>query len=255
MAIFLLNNYGLFTIFLQSPLVAYNNEPIEARFTLAGYVSPDIKGYYNDQQVFEILNYEVNESIFNATTNETTIITKNVTINQTVTFSKEYINGTYILRLSNVNTEGTFKFVVSEGNLTETQVIEVRNPYVDISNNIKNIVDNGAIEKIEIRTLTPQNKELDADSVEILVIHPDRTEETLNLDKSGSLFSTNFNYQKNGNYQFKIRARKQGFDTVEVTAITNVVKTSGIHPVLFVWIFAFGLWVILILIKFARRNL
>lgn len=223
-----------FGINLLSPQVQYNNQDIEARFKLINYTNPTINAFFDNEKIFEI------------TANET---------NETITFTKDLINGTYVLKVMGIKEEGIFKFVVSEGNTTEIQVIEVRGPYVDITYNIPGVVDEDEIVDLEIETFTPQGEELDADSVDVEIIDPDNKAETISFDKSGNKFTKRFNYKENGNYQFKVKARKDGFETIEVTAITTVVKTGGIHPVVWVWIGAAIFWFILFGIKFARTKL
>lgn len=241
LAIFFFNNPGTFTIFLESPQVQYNNEPIVAEFKLANFSNPLITAFFNDVQIFEI------------SANET---------NDTISFEKNLINNTHKLTVSGITGEGVLKLVVTESNfqtegqpLTEVETIEVRDPFVDVTHNLLNVADKGSTVKIEVRTRTPQGDSLEADSVLVEVTDPNSNVQFIDLDKSGDTFTKNFNYEEAGNYIFKINAKRTGFDTREVTAITSVIKTSGVHPIVWIWIAAIVVWVALFGFKFARNKL
>lgn len=225
--------YGdFFGIVMQAPIVQYNNQDIEARFILTDYTNPTIQAFFNDEELFEI---EANE------TNETIIFTKDIT------------NGTYIFKLKGLEEEGIFKVIVSEGNITEAVTIEIRDPFVDVKHNIPSTVLQDETLNMQIKAYTPQGDEIEADAIEIDVSDPDNKINTIFLDKSGNIFTTNFNYEKAGNYIFKIHARKDGFRTQEATVITSVIKETGIHPVVWIWTAAIVIWLLLFGIKILRR--
>lgn len=224
-----------FSIMLSSPMVQYYNQPISATFSLSNYTNPIISGYFNDVELFEM---PAN------TTNWT----------QNLVFEKSIANGTYTLKLSNVTSEGVFKFKATEGNFTETQLIEVKQPFVDIKHNIPSTIDKGSSLNMQIMTFTPQGDILDADSIDIDIYDPQNVKTTIFMEKSGN-FTKVFNYQNVGNYQFKIHPRKDGFATKEFTVITSVTKTQGIHPVIYIWFGFLALFLILLIVKLIRTRL
>ncbi len=143
LAVFFFQYSDFFGINLSTSQVQYNNDPIEARFTLTNFSSPNITGYLNDVELLE---------------------TSGDDPNMTDIYSKDIVNGTYILKLTTDKT-GVFKFVADEGNKTETQIIEVRKPFIDIKHNVPNIVNEGESLNLQIKTYTPQGAEVPADSV------------------------------------------------------------------------------------------
>jgi len=52
---------------------------------------------------------------------------------------------------------------------------------------------------------------------------------------------------------FKIHARKQGYDTVEKTAITDVTKTFGINPIFYIWAGIIFIFIVLFLLRRFRK--
>lgn len=227
-------NSQLFTIYLSSPKVQYNNKPITAEFKLSNYTNPLITAFFENKEIFEINANETNE---------------------TITFDKNLINNTHQLTIHGIKQEGTFKFVVSEGNLSEVELIEIRNPFVDINHNIPGAIDEGESFKIDIKTFNPQGEVLIADDIGVTVSTPDNEVKDIEFTKSENLFYATFNYKDDGNYIFKIKPSKSGFDTKEFTAITSVIETGGIHPIVWIWILAIVFWLILFGIKFARTRL
>lgn len=136
---------------------------------------------------------------------------------------------------------------------SETRTVEVRQAYVDIEENIPNLVDKSKLWTIEIDTKNPQGDDLEADSVDIEVTDPLNAKTIIYLDKSGNKFTKQFNYENAGNYIFKIHAKKEGYVTKEVTRITSVAKPEGIHPIVYLWIGAAIIWLLLFGIKMIRR--
>lgn len=126
--------------------------------------------------------------------------------------------------------------------------VEVRKPFVDETNNIPTTLDKGQNELITVSTFNPHNEVLDADSVTLIVTRPDNKQETIEMKKdSTGKFSSNFNYDKAGSYVFKIHASKLGYDTVEKTAITSVLKSSGVPLIMWIWIISGGVILLLVL--------
>lgn len=256
---------GLFTIYLQSSQVQYNNKPIEAKFTLSNFTNPTIKVFFNDRELFQTdYYYNQTETIpveyINQTTNETYYInethqvkiypaTKN---NQKEIYTFNYINGTYALRLENATT-GYFKFTIIEGNKTESQVIEVRNPFVDMKNDFENTVKQGVKYDLEILTYTPQGEVLEADTLEVDLTTPDSSVQSLTFKKEGNKFTLPYTYAQNGNYIYKIRPTKLGYETKEFTIIVSSTKTGGIHPIVWVVMITSIIFIILFVIKLIRR--
>jgi hypothetical protein len=246
---------GLFTIGLQSPQVQYNNEAIVSEFTLTNFTNPQIDAFFNDKKVYTADYYtlqSITEEING--TNQTRDVKVYPALNQSYAYTYQTANGTYILKLTNVAETGVFKFVVSEGNHTETALIEVRKPYVAMKNNIEPSVDEGAILNMQVTTFNPQGNNISADRVEITMITPDNKQKELTLVKSGNLFTTTINYNQIGNYQFKIRPVLEGYTTEEFTAITSVVKQSAINPIIWIWLGAAGLFILLFIIKRIRGH-
>lgn len=230
----LLYQYGdFFGIDLTSSDVQYYNEPIEVQFKLVNYSNPSIKLFLDS---IEILEFDANDS------------------NQTVSFTKNIVNGTYDFYIEGIDKEGILKIVVFEGNITDTKIIKIEKPFIEISHNIPNTGDEGDSIKITAFTKTPQGEILDVDYVEIDIYYPDNSMDTIRLTKSGDGYIYNFNYQDKGTYQFKIRAIKEGFKTKEYSAVTTIISTGGIHPVIWLFIFAIILWLIFFGIKFARTR-
>lgn len=232
---FLLKYSSLFAINLSSPYVQYYNHPIEAVFE-TDLSDVTIKAYFNEVELF----------------------TSGSASNQSISryfYTKEKVNNTWRLKLYNVSQEGLFKFVVIHPNKTESQVIEVRKPFVDIRHNIETTLDRGASRTIEISTFNPQGEKISVDSIDMDVYGPDNRVVTINLLRSNetNTFTTLFNYDKVGSYQFRIHPRKDGYETKEFIVITNVLKTEGIHPIIWVWFGAIILWLTLFAVKLFRR--
>lgn len=227
------NSSSFFGINLKSSEVQYYNEGIHAEFELQNYTNPTIKLFLDNREINE---YDINDT------------------NQSISFTRNIVNGTYDLYVEGINDEGTLKIVVSEGNITETKVIDVQQPYVAITHNIPNTAEEGDSIKISVLTTTPQGEFTDADSVVIDLTYPDSSLDTLTLTKSGETYEYNFNYENVGTYQFKIKAMKEGFKTKEFSAVTTVISTGGIHPVVWIIIFAAIIWAIFFGIKFVRTR-
>lgn len=229
---------GFFAIISSSSAVQYTNAPVETRFNV-NLTSPVITVFYNDVQVYTLM--------INETTNQT--------INgMDLTYQKDIINGTYILKLTNVKTAGIFKIVASQNNESYTQVIEVRNPFVDVKNDIPATIESGTKQTFTIQTFNPQGNTLDADSVDIDAIDPTNVKTNLILTKSiNGTFTKDFTYPVAGNFVFKIHARKQGYETVEKTAITDVTKTFGVNPIIWIWTGIVLIWLIFFVIRRFRK--
>jgi hypothetical protein len=264
---------GLFTINFQSDNIQYFNKPIEAKFTLANYTSPEIKAFFNEQEIYEEsqFNWEnITEEVtrVNETTNESYVIneTKLVKVypnssSVIQSFIYTYLdnNGTYTLKLTNVTEEGIFKIVVSEGNKTpEVQVIEVKKPYVKVIADIPQSVERNTRSTLEVKTYNPQGEKLSADSVDIVVSTPDSVERTIDLVKvnetDSNTFRIEYDYLNYGAYNFKIHARLPGYETLEEHKLTTVLKTEGIHPIIWVWTIAIILYVILFLLNLIGKK-
>jgi len=265
-AILLVQYSGLFSIYLQSSQVQYLNKPLEAKFQLGNYTSPQITVFFNDKQLFLASDYYNSTEIIpveyvNETTNETYTVNESHQIkiypatqnNQKEIYTFNYINGTYALRLENVTDTGYFKFTVNEGNKTESQTIEVRNPFVDMKNDFELTVKQGVLYDLEIKTYNPQGEVLEADSLEVDLTTPDSSVQSLTFTKSNSTFTLPYTYSQNGNYIYKIRPMKLGYDTKEFTVIVSSTKTGGIHPIIYVVAVAVGIFLLLFGIKLFRR--
>lgn len=255
------HNAGFFGINIQGSDIRYYNKDIVIPFTLTNFTNPVIESYFNDVQLYEVLVYQVNETMINDSINPATNQSYNTTyqvlvdetINQSIGYTQYSGNGTYNVKFVNIQTEGLLKIKVIEGEHTEVKSIEVRQGYVDISENIPNLVDKSKLWTIEIDTRNPQGDDLEADSVDIDVIDPQNVKTNFILTKSGNTFTKQFSYTEAGNYIFKIHAKKEGYTTKEVTRVTSVAKPEGIHPIVFFWVGAAVLWLLLFGIKMARR--
>lgn len=232
-AFYLYTGSDLFAISLESNQVQYYNAPIEVRFK-SDLTNPTITAFYNDVQLFEIIDNESSQDII---------------------FTQGVVNGTYILTISNVTQTGLFKFAATEGNISEIEVIEVRKPFVDLKNDIPNLVDEGTSSKITLKTYTPQGDPLISDAIDVIVYDPGNKEITLTAVKTtaNEYEISNFNYADAGNYQFKIRPRKEGFDTREFSAITSVIKSAGIPLIVWIIVGAVVIWIILFIVRRIRR--
>lgn len=228
LAIALLYNYTNFgSIILSSAQVQYYNKPIEARFT-TNLTDATIQIYFNNVKLTENVN--------------------------NTELDIDIINGSYVaIYRPNITQEGVFKIVALSGNTSEVAVIEVKTPFVDSKNDIINVLDKTGTQKLSVTTFNPQGENLEADSVTIEVIAPDNSKQTLILDKSGNTFTKDFKYTQAGNYVFHIQAKKMGYNTIEKTAITNVLKEAGIHPILWVWAIALVLFIIFFIIARVRK--
>jgi hypothetical protein len=252
--IIFVNNAGFFGINLATSDIQFYNKDIILPFAVTNFTSPVIEAYFNDIQLYEVLTYQENVSYTNSTNNETYYVTEDRTINQSIGYTKSFNNSNYVITLKNIEGTGLIKIKVSEGNYSEVKTIEVRQAYVDIKDNIPNLVDKSKLWTIEIETRNPQGDDLEADTVEIDVISPSNEETNIVLEKSGNKFTKQFSYTDAGNYQFKIHARKEGYITKEVTRITSVTKSEGIHPIVYIVAFAAGLWILLFLVKLIIRS-
>jgi len=214
-------NGSLFSsVSLQSNQVQYYNKPIIVSIT-TDLVDPNISVYFNNN----LLNASV------------------IILNNTYKITQE------------LSSEGLLTVYLASGNESFSEVIEVRKPFVDIKQTIPTMLNKGESAKLEVRTYNPQGDPLQADSVDIDVYDPSNIKTTIFLDKEDYVFTKNFIYSKEGNYIFKINARKSGYNTVQQTVITSVLKTEGIHPIIFIWLGIIGIWIILFIIKrFKKRK-
>lgn len=234
---FLLYNYSsFFGIGIISPQVQYYNKPIVAEFTLTNYTNPLIQVYFNDKEIYQLTGNQTNE---------------------TISFTRNLVNGTYDFKLENIISEGILRIVVSENNVTEVQTIEVKQPYVAITSDIPTLLDKGIKITINIKTLNPQGEPISADSVDAVVTKPDNTQQTLILtpNSDNTIFSKEYDYSAAGNYVFKIHPRKLGYATVEETALTSVLKAAGIPIIVWIWTGALIIIIILFGIKQVRIRI
>lgn len=225
--IYLFSNTELFSISLLTPQVVYYNSPINIKFT-TNLSEPQISLYFN-----EVLLSQTNQSI---------------------TYTDAIINGSYVLTVSNITQDGLLKVIASKENVSEIQVIEVKKPFVDIKHDVLATTEKGTTDKIAIKTYNPQGEAIEADAVDIISIDPANKETPITATKANANeWELTFNYKDAGNYIFKIKPRKAGYDIREFTAITSVTKSAGIHPIIFVWAGAAILFLILFVIKRLRR--
>jgi len=252
--IVLIKNAGLFSINLQTSDIQFYNKEINLPFTYTNFTNPEIEVYFNDVKIYDVLSYQLNESNINSTTNETYYTLTNYTRNQSIILTKSISNGTNYIGLKNINSAGLIKIKLTEGNYSEIKSIEVRKGYVDIKDNIPSLVDKGKVWTISVSTYNPQGDILEADSVDIDVYDPSNNKETLYLEKSGNNFTKTFNYDTAGNYELKIHAKKEGYETKEITRITSATNEGGIHPIVYVWIAAAGLFVLMFLVRLLIRR-
>ena len=231
---FLYNYSSFFGIGITSASTQYYNKPITLEFSLTNYTNPNILIFFNDKEIMEI---DANDT------------------NQTISFTKNLVNGTYTFSMHNISEAGFLKVVVSENNLTETQVINVQRPYIEAVNNIPNTANQGETFKILVSSLNPQGENITADSIIVYVTNPDNSVETLTLTKSGDNFEYNFKYKTDGTYQFKIRASKLDYQTKETSAVTIAIKSGGIPLFMWIWIGAAIIIFLLFIIKQIRVRM
>ena len=234
LGIYLFSQPGLLSfINVESKLVQYYNKGIEAKFK-TNLTNPNVKAYFNDRLLVELTGNETASGLI---------------------FTEETINGTYILKIGNVSEEGLFKIVAAEGNITDLLLIEVKKPFVDSKNDVPSTLDIGGKEKLTVQTFNPQGDILDADSVDLDVSDPLNKKETLFMEKEkAGTFSIDYNFKKAGIHVFKIYARKDGYVTVEKGAITNVLKSGRIHPIVLIWIGSLILFIIFLTIRLIRKR-
>lgn len=194
--------------------------------------------YYN-QPIKVTVNTDIQEPVISAYFN-------NVPINMTQANS----NGTYILSTT-VSQEGILKVSVDDkvSNQTFEQVVEVRKPYVSVTNDFPATTDKGKSIKLTVKTYTPQGQQLVADGVDVDVIYPDGSKQTIFLEKSGNEFTKNFAFTSAGNHNFKIHARKDGFDTVEKGVIVEVLRSSSAPAIVYIWAGLIVLWLVLFALR------
>lgn len=249
----LAHDSGYFGINLSTSDVQFYNKDIVLPFTISNFTNPTIEAYFNDVQLYEVLTHQENVSYVNSTTNQTYYVMEDRTINQSIGYTKGFENGSYNIVLKNIQGTGLIKIKVYEENNTETKTIEVRQAFVDIKDNFPNLVDRSKMWTLEIETQNPQGDALEADSVDVDVYDPLNVKTTIFMEKAGNKFTKQFTYETAGNYVFKIHAKKEGYVTKEVTRITSVTKSEGIHPIVYVWIAGVILWLLLFGIKMFRR--
>jgi hypothetical protein len=227
LAIIIAKNTDLFGINLQTEEVQFYNKDIVIPFTLTNFTNPTIEVYFNNIKLYD----------------------QSSNITDHMTYTQSLNNGVYTITVKYIASAGTLKITAIENGYSEVQNIEVRQAYVDIKDNIPNLVDKSKIWDMEIDTYNPQGDILEADSIDIDVYDPLNNKNTIFLDKSGNKFTTKFTYTNDGNYQFKIHARKEGYITREVTRITSVTRSEGVNPIVYIWVGAAVLWALLFLIK------
>lgn len=154
-----------------------------------------------------------------------------------------------IVAVLNVSEEGVFKIVLTAENSSDIQTVEVKKPFVAVKHDIPASLDKGESVQIKILTFNPHNESLKADSVTLKITKPDDSVDTVILDRGndGLEYTGVYNYAKAGNYVTRIYANKAGYDTVEQTMITAVLKEEGIHPVIGIWVGMIALILILLL--------
>ena len=246
--IIFIKNVGYFGINLATSEVQYYNKDITIPFTLENFTSPTVTAYFNNVKLYSDLLFTENVSYYNSTSNQTYYVLESKSINQSIGYTNTFENNTYTIVLQNIKNAGTLKITVSDGNHTETQNVEIRQAYVDIQDNIPSLVDQNKIWDIEINTTNPQGDVLEADTLDMDIYSPLNEKTNIVLEKSGNQFTNKFTFVEDGNYQFKIHARKEGYITKEVTRIISVTKSGGVHPVVYVWIGAAILWVLLFIV-------
>jgi len=213
---------------LESPLIQYNNQPIEVIFS-SNISNPSIEVFFNEQQLYKL-------------------------INQTEGDYNLGVNGNNYIITYDTAEKGLFKIVVAESNISDVITIEIKNPYITVKHDIPSSVEQGDDVTITIQPVNPQGEPEDADSVDIDVTGPDNKKQTIFMNKVDDVFKANYEYGLPGNYIFKIHARKLGFDTKEGTAITAALKRGRIHPILFLWIGVPLLFILLLIIKKVRKR-
>lgn len=175
--------------------------------------------------------------------------------NQTIVLTTNVINGTNVVQIDNVKQAGIFKLVVQSGSTTESQQIEVRQPFVDVKHDIPTTLVKGDSAKLSIQTYTPQGEIMDADSVDVDMYLPDGSKQSLLFDKqTNSSFTKQVTYVNAGEYIFKIHAHKLGYTTNEVSTITNVILKSGPNPILYIWFGAALLFIGLVIFRRFRKR-
>lgn len=198
---------------LELNQVQYYNKPIKLQIT-TDIIEPIFTAKFNNQNIN--INYTKQDQVY--------IITTEL---EEIGLLKVYLNDELI------------------------ETIEVKKPYVTALNNFPTIVDKGTTYTIEIEPINPQGEVLDSDSMDITIIFPDNKQSKMVLEEDGNIFKGTIQYTDSGNYIFKIKPRKIGYDTKETTAITSVLKTKSVHPVFYIWAGLIGLWVLLFITKLA----
>lgn len=208
------------------------------------------KGEYGCNNNISIIDtYTVNETFYN--------VKVYPNISQSFVYSYISSNGSYTLKLTNLSQEGTLKFEVKEGLKTEAEVVEVRAPFVKAVHDIPESVNRDTRVDVTVTTYNPQGESISADQVKLIISAPNSVDRTVLMEKQGNssnVFTASIVYDEYGLYTFKIQPSYFGYKIGEFEALTNVIKTEGIHPIVWVWTGAAGLFILLLLIKFLGKR-
>jgi hypothetical protein len=201
--------------------VQYYNEPIDIKFQ-TDLSHPSVSNYFND-----------------------------VLRNDSYTLES---NNTYHILLSNWSTEGVYKVVFTTSSDTLTSVTQIKKPYVDAKIDFPFTLNQGDKATLKVKTYSPQGKEVTADEVNVVISLSDNTDETVKLSCSGYDCSKEYTFSKPGQYNYAVHATKVNWDTVEITSLTQVIKSEGIPYIVWMWFIWFGLIIILFIVARIRGK-
>lgn len=223
-AVLYLNNNNMFsTVSMQSDQTLYLNKPILVKLT-TDMPSPLIETYFNDM-----------------------LISSNITT----------VNGTRAILFPTVTSTGLIKVVLTQGNETIIQVIDVKNPYIKINYDFPTLpLDKDTSMLLNITTLNPQGEELNVTSVEVNLVDPTAATTKIVFNKLDiNHFNKLFKFDKPGEYIFHIRPIKAGYETQETTVIVQVLKAVGIPLIVWIWFILVIIFIALLVLKLVHRGL
>lgn len=210
------------TVGLKSPEVVFLNEPI--------IVKLDISNVTGNLTVFATLN--------------------SIEVQPDVTLS----NNTYLIAFYNLTEPGLLKISITDEIETKVIPIQVSRPIIRIENDIPLESEKG---KKTLTIFTKDNKGhlVDMDSLIVRVTDPSNNKQTITPVKNTmGTYTFEVEYKESGNYIFNIIPIKQGYDSLEYTAITAILKFAKFPMILWVLIGGISLWLFLFIIQAWRKR-
>ena len=125
----------------------------------------------------------------------------------------------------NLTQSGLLKvFITDDSGITDVIPVEIKQALISITHNIPSIADKEKI-SIEISAKNNIGESIKLDKLIVRISDPDNKKETIEPEERDiGEYSFDFEYMKSGNYIFDIIPQKDGYISLEYTAITAIKK-------------------------------